>query len=123
MYNTYSEGPLSKKFICNYCGKAFRTRQGLSGHIQWKHGAKQKPQEIDTDLLLSKAAELKMWKEAFGLSQSAFQAMLNILVSWHTVQSFCGIFGIELNAQDFKNYLIASFTQLFYVSSQSEPRA
>ena len=79
-----------------------------------RHGVKQKPQEIDEDLILSKLAELKMWGEASGLSQSAFQAMLNILFSWHKVQSFCDIFGIELNAQDFKNYIIARFTQLFY---------
>lgn len=34
------EDSLKKRFTCQYCGKSFPTRQGLSGHIQFKHQKK-----------------------------------------------------------------------------------
>jgi len=61
MFYTHNEDPLTKGFICNYCGKAFRTRQGLSGHIQWKHGAKQKLEQIDAVYILSEVGSVGAW--------------------------------------------------------------
>ena len=112
MYNTHNEGPLTKKFICNYCGEAFRTRQGLSGHIQWKHGAKQKIQQIDSSYILSKGTKLDIIGKSIGLPKSTIQAWKRILANWLEVDQFCGILDIDLNKQDFKNYLITSLASV-----------
>ncbi|MDP2719281.1 MAG: hypothetical protein Q8P44_05575, partial [Dehalococcoidia bacterium] len=32
-----SQATLEKRFQCGYCAKTLRSRQGLSGHIQFKH--------------------------------------------------------------------------------------
>jgi len=112
MYNTHNEGPLTKKFICNYCGKAFRTRQGLSGHIQWKHGAKQKPKQIDDEHIFSEVTRVALWGGAWGLSESAIEARQKILLDWLEVGALCDFLHIDLNTQDFKYYLIARLAQL-----------
>ena len=112
MYSAYNEGPLNKKFICNYCDKAFRTRQGLSGHIQWGHGAKQQPEQIDEVYIMSKMGSVGVWGGVWGLSESAIEARQKILADWLEVQGLCDFLNINLNAQDFKYYLIARLAQL-----------
>lgn len=111
MYQGYKD-PLNKKFVCKHCGKVFRTRQGLSGHIQWKHGAKQKIHQIDADYLLDKLPEVKIWEMTCGLPTSTIQATKNILATWLYVRSFCESIDIDLNKQDFKSYLIASLASV-----------
>ena len=63
------EHPLHKKFLCQHCGESFRTRQGLSGHIQFKHHAKTESQKLDDKHIQDKAIELKTWGPLIGLSK------------------------------------------------------
>lgn len=51
--------PLNKNFPCKKCGKLFRTRQGLSGHIQFKHGTKKNTLAIATKDILDIKIKLK----------------------------------------------------------------
>jgi len=61
-----SEKTLEKRFQCDYCGKTFRTRQGLSGHIQFKHQTLNKPESgyaplgfVTKDMLSKSVAKKK----------------------------------------------------------------
>ena len=107
------EDPLNKKFPCKQCGKLFRTRQGLSGHIQFVHSTKQKIEKIDSSYVSSKLSELDMLGEAAGWSKSSIQARKTILLNWLDIQIFCKILDIDLSKQDFKNYLIASLADMY----------
>jgi len=120
MYSTKSKDPLAKKFICKYCGKAFRTRQGISGHIQFRHGALQKPQQIDAQYLLSKALDIEIWETGCGLPESTMQATRTALRTWLHVKMFCDTIGIDLNKQDFKNYLMAGLASVYQNESLKE---
>ena len=101
-----NKDPLNKKFLCKQCGKTFRTRQGLSGHIQFKHGTKQEIKELDANYILSLALELEVIAKIMGWSESTIQARKAILVNWLDVKVCCNTLGIDLNKQDFKNYVI-----------------
>ena len=104
---------LEKKFVCQYCGESVRTRQGLSGHIQWKHGKKSAIKKADIPSFLSKAPDVMLWKTTSYLPQSTLQAIANLIAGWPHVKSFCSVFEVELTKQDFKNYFLAGFAQAF----------
>ena len=57
-----SQDSLKKRFSCQYCDKSFRTRQGLSGHIQFKHKLLQNSNGTYTDKLLQLHKRLKLWR-------------------------------------------------------------
>jgi len=106
-----STDSLNKRFPCQYCGDSFRTRQGLSGHIQWKH-QKKDSKLPDITLTPEIAINLKMLKEGLDLSKSELAAMIDVTSWWSVVKLFCEAFDIELNQQDLKNYLITSLAQI-----------
>ena len=112
MYQIYTD-PLQKKFVCKHCGKAVRTRQGLSGHIQFVHSAKQKIEQIDNTYIMSKGTKLDILGKVAGWSESTIKARKAILVNWLDVQLFCKMLGIDLSKQDFKNYLIARLPDMY----------
>ncbi len=105
--------PLNKQFQCQHCGNLFRTRQGLSGHIQFVHSTKQKIEKIDSSYVSSKLSELDILGEAAGWSKSSIQARKTILLNWLDTQTFCKMLDIDLSKQDFKNYLIASLADMY----------
>ncbi len=107
-----SKDSLEKRFICQYCGKSFRTRQGLSGHIQFRHGNGQKSSEIDASEVLSKGLEIKLWGEIRNLPSSAIKARQRILVDWLEDQALCNFLQIKLNPQDFKTYYITRLAKI-----------
>lgn len=103
---------LEKRFLCQYCGESFRTRQGLSGHIQWKHKDKH---ATYLDLTIPDAGDLMLMKagyEQFGLSDSKLKAILDSILWWDVVKAFCKLSKIKLNQQDLKNYVIASLAHI-----------
>ena len=116
-----SQKTLEKRFPCDYCGETFRTRQGLSGHIQFKHQAYYKPivkpkqttKEIDMAFISSKQENIIIWKATNGLTKSTNDNIARLLVNWAHVRSFFNMLDIELTEQDFKNYLLASLSRVF----------
>lgn len=116
-----SEGTLEKRFKCDYCGETFRTRQGLSGHVQFKHQTLYKPiakntkitKEIDIDFIMSKHTEIMLWKKTNGLTDSTSDTIVTLFVNWGNVRSFFITLGIELTEQDFKTYLLAGLGKIF----------
>jgi hypothetical protein len=118
---------LEKRFKCDYCGETVRTRQGLSGHIQFKHQAPYKPvakttaykpatkdtKAIDTSFILSKKIEIDLWRNVNGLSKSTSDDIVMLFVRWGIVRGFFNMLDIELTEQDFKTYLLAGMVKIF----------
>jgi len=107
-----SKNSLEKRFACQHCGKSCRTRQGLSGHIQFKHGAGKESPQINHSYVLSKGKYWEKVGKAAGLPMSEIRAKQHIMVEWFDVQAFCNFFKIKLSNSDFKNYLIASLAHM-----------
>ena len=116
-----SEKTLEKRFQCSLCGETFRTRQGFSGHTQFKHQAYYKPtakapkitKEIDMGFISSKQEYILIWRASNGLSKSTNDTIVRLLVSWAIVRSFFSALDIELTDHDFKTYLLAGLGKLF----------
>jgi len=121
---------LEKRFKCDYCGETVRTRQGLSGHIQFKHQAHYKPvtkttahkpaakdtkinKVIDTSFISSKQKYIILWRKINGLTKSTNDDIVKLFVMWGIVRSFFNTLDIELTEQDFKTYLLAGLGNIF----------
>ena len=91
----------------------FRTRQGLSGHIQFKHGTKQNTLQIAINDNVLLKAKLKVVGEIIDLSKSTTQMIEAILDNWIKVILICDPLGIDLNKQDFKNYFVARIADMY----------
>jgi len=108
-----TKDPLKKKFPCKHCHKLFRTRQGLSGHIQFKHGTKKNALAIAAQDILDIKIQLKMIKEIMNLPKPTSQRIEAILDNWLNVVYICASAGIDLNKQDFKNYFVARIADMY----------
>jgi len=108
-----TKDPLSKKFLCKQCGNLFRTRQGLSGHIQFKHGTKKNTLLIAVEDIADLKAILHGVEGILGLSKSTTQMIEAILDNWIKVILICDPLGIDLNKQDFKNYFVARLADMY----------
>ena len=112
-----SEKTLEKRFQCYYCEETFRTRQGRSGHIQFKHQAAYKKEvkakEIDMKFLSSKSKYVLTWQATNQLPQQTNKAISSLLVNWLQVRSFFKMLDLELTEQDFKTYLLVGLGNIF----------
>ena len=107
----YSHNPLAKKFKCPQCGKWFRTLQGLSGHVRFKHGEYDKKESV-VDRLIEieeKKVRLAAWGQGLGLSTATIEARQQILTDWARLLEYCRTFGVNLSDEDFKSYVIRSY--------------
>ncbi len=108
-----TKDPLNKKFQCKHCDKLFRTRQGLSGHIQFKHGTKQNVLSIAAKDILDIKISLKTIEKIMNLPKPTTQMINAILDNWLNVVYICASAGIDLNKQDFKNYFVARIADMY----------
>jgi len=85
--------------------------QGLSGHIRFKHGVYEKQDDIVDKLIKVDRQKLILaaWGHGLGLSTSTIKGRQQILDKWAGLLEYCESFGVRLNAEDFKNYVIRSF--------------
>lgn len=117
MYGIHMEpiykDPLNKKFPCKKCGKLFRTRQGLSGHIQFKHGTKKNTLQIAAEDILDIKIRLKAIEGIMNLPKPTAQRIEAILNNWLEVVYICASAGIDLNKQDFKNYFVTRIADMY----------
>ena len=107
-----SEDSLKKSFVCQYCGKPFRTRQGLSGHIQFKHSIGQASSITDMRSIISQAKYLESAGEAVGLSTAKSKHQARILTRWLEVEAVLDFLHIKVNNQDLKNYMLVSLAYM-----------
>jgi hypothetical protein len=108
-----NEHTLEKMFPCGHCDELFRTRQGLSGHIQWKHKVEQDLSMRDTSSIIKWATQFESVSKVAGLSQSRSKAQAHILARWTMVTAACDVLKIKPNNQDFKNYIITSLARMY----------
>jgi len=117
MYGIHEEplykDPLNKKFLCKQCGNLFRTRQGLSGHIQFKHGTKKNPLQIAAEDILDIKIKLKAIEGIMNLPKPTTKMIEAILDNWLEVVYICSPLGIDLNKQDFKSYFVARLADMY----------
>ena len=107
MYNSQANNPLYKGFTCPHCGKALRTRAGLSGHIQYKHSIKQNTPYIATNDIELLKNKLYATVNTIDLDDYTIQVIEIILDNWKKIILVCEQLDIDLNKQDFKNYFVA----------------
>ena len=116
MYNYQANNPLYKGFICPYCEKALRTRQGLSGHIQYSHGIigqKKSKKEVKFEITMNGISDtLLVWELGLKPSKFEYQAVLDMFFWWTDVELLFKGFGLELNEQDLHNYVITSLANI-----------
>jgi hypothetical protein len=126
-----SKKTLDKRFQCYYCEETFRTRQGLSGHIQFKHQAikyedqaieyeyqaankkEVKVPEIDMRFLLSKSKHLLTWQATNGLPLQTNKTISNLLTNWFQVRNLFKAHDLKLTEQDLKTYVLAGLGSIF----------
>ena len=101
---------LKKRFSCLYCGESFRTRQGLSGQIQFKHSKGKKVTYSDFVDVISKVEVLELGGKAAGLSPAS-NPVPSILKEWPLVQIRLDMVDVKCINQDFKNYMLVSLAQ------------
>lgn len=106
-----SKEALEKRYPCEYCGKSFRNRAGLSGHIQFRHGMNHKKQ-LELNLTGKRLVDFSIWEDGFNLSQSTHESVFDMLRWWPWVHILCEIFELEVNQQDLKNYIITSLANI-----------
>ena len=109
-----SHDSLKKRFSCVYCAETFRTRQGLSGHIQFKHmTTKPKPEKLDGSYFASRQTAFAEWGATCQLPKSTAQAILALITNWAHVKYFFSSFDVELTNQDFKTYFLSGLGKVF----------
>ena len=116
MYNYQTNDALYKGFTCQYCEKTFRSRQGLSGHIQFLHGItgqKKGKKEVEFEITKNDIPNtLEVWKAGLEPSKFEYEAVLDMFFWWTDVKLLFEGFGLELNEQDLHNYVITSLANI-----------
>jgi len=107
-----SNSSLEKRFTCSHCGKSFRTRQGLSGHIQFKHPEGQELVYTSLDYIVSRGKLYEAIAKPAGVSMSEIRAKQHILNRLMDVKNFCEFVGFKVQPQDLKNYVIMRLAHL-----------
>jgi uncharacterized C2H2 Zn-finger protein len=107
---------LEKRFPCPHCGETFRTRQGLSGHIQFKHPTGTGEETKSNAQLISDMARYKTRLELGGFSHEDVSELIHIRASWDYIETLMhaapGGKNIKVGAADFKTYLIVAYAQM-----------
>jgi uncharacterized C2H2 Zn-finger protein len=107
----YSHNPLAKKFKCPRCDNWFRSLQGLSGHIRFRHGVYEQQQNIgdrvkEVEILKGTLVEFCRGE---GLLQEVIDARVIMLGKWQSLLIYCRSFGVNPGFDDFKKYIVESF--------------
>lgn len=111
MYNPNNKSALQKNFSCQHCGKSFRTRQGLSGHIQFKH-VPHKEEPSTWDMVKDSKEKLDIWQicvEELGYPTEVSQAGKRILDRWQIVCVYFHMLGLKVDDRDFKHFVLQNF--------------
>ncbi len=107
-----SQQTLEKRFLCPHCGQTLRTRQGLSGHIQYKHQTGSGGQEKSpTDWLV----DIKIYQsilKAAGFSEPEREELLAVVRDWVIIKPLLEARDVAINSSDEKTFLIVRFAQM-----------
>lgn len=103
---------MEKRFPCAQCGNTFRTRNGLAGHIRFKHGAagnkgtSSSQRQPDAQFLYG---TLYVW-DAFpiNVSPEKKEEIRQVLLNWIPILQVLHPFGLRATCDDFKQYVISN---------------
>ena len=111
-----SEQTIKKRFPCPHCGETFRTRQGLSGHIQFKHHAGTTEETGSPAEWFLDIAMYKKVLQSGEFSTEEVSELTQILADWGYIKLLIGLApGLEntkVGGADFKAYLIMAYAQM-----------
>lgn len=126
-----SQRTLEKRFHCPHCSATFRTRQGLSGHIQFKHSAGtveaiNSPEDWITEIpryykrspddWKSDTAMYKSMLEKAGLNKVEVSEITEILKGWPYIENLVEATlihqNVKISGADFKTYMIVALAQM-----------
>jgi hypothetical protein len=105
-----SQNSLEKRFVCQTCGRSFRTRQGLSGHMQFRHSPGAKSQHVD--IIKDSSIKLLAWQtyvRAAGFPPQAAVAGERLIDRWTLLSDYLDSVGIKVNGVDFKYFMLDHF--------------
>ncbi len=107
-----SQQTLEKRFQCPHCGVTVRTRQGLSGHIQYKHpkGSVKKPASIIEAANGIKNNE-KFYK-SMGMSDAQIADLTMVSREWVLITALMEDEKFKLNDNDFKTFQLMAYAIL-----------
>lgn len=105
-----SQQTLEKRFLCSTCGQTFRTRQGLSGHVQYKHSENTKIKVTAANLFIE-AIEFKKNALTAGFNKSDVDQMLQLWQQWKQITIMLKENNVQVSNTDFKSYLIGYLAQ------------
>jgi len=106
---------LEKRFQCPYCSVTVRTRQGFSGHIQFKHpkvttGTGNKS---TTDLITEAKVSRRLAYEPLGITDAELEEMAEIRADWYIIKNYMMHENIKFNDADFKTYLVVAAALMY----------
>ena len=110
-----SQQTLEKRFHCPYCSVTLRTRQGLSGHIQFRHprgttgAGNQSFRDRVADILVSR----RLASGSIGLSDAEVEEIVDILADWRFIKASMGDENIKFNDADYKTYLLVAAALMY----------
>jgi hypothetical protein len=109
---------LSQKYLllrspCPYCGKSLRTRQGLAGHIRFRHpDGKKSVQDSDYSELSGLSSEWTKFGITMDRTTEEIKLRQEVLKLWPEVKVHANSIGLKLTNSDFKTYLLSSMAQV-----------
>jgi septum formation topological specificity factor MinE len=107
-----SQDTLEKRFPCSTCGKSFRTRQGLSGHVQYKHSKGVSPKKITAEEALQVGLHMIESAATAGFSPDQRLELQPIFVFCERIKIFLENEHMTFSKTDAKNCLIISLAQM-----------
>jgi len=110
-----SQQTLEKRFQCPHCSVTLRTRQGLSGHIQFIH-PKGTTNTESKSLIDSRTQEVllqRLASESRGITEANFREMAEIRADWHFIKASMASENIKLNDTDYKTYLFVAAALMY----------
>ena len=116
-----SEDTLKKRFQCHICNKHFRTRQGLAGHIQWKHYYLNNSNYPDLNSIMSWGKRFQSVGTRAGIPESEINQQIRIVSRWPGIVTILKSLKVDVNDKDFKYYLISAIAYM-NESNQLEKR-
>jgi len=111
-----SEQTIKKRFPCPHCGETFRTRQGLSGHIQFKHPSGTSEETNSSIEWILDVAKYKSLLQLGKFSNEEVSELTQILGDWGYIERLIGLApgvkNTKVGGADFRTYLIVAYAQM-----------
>ncbi len=107
-----SQQTLEKRFLCTHYAKTFRTRQGLSGHIQYKHPSGAPANDNSYVQAVLDAFKFKQTAEIAGFNKEDISQIWQIVARWEPIKGLFENEHTKFNDTDLKTYLIVSLARM-----------